>query len=209
MGGPGQDFDHLLAAAARGDSSAMAELLNAIQPPLLHFVASRLDPRVASRIDPADVVQNALLSASRRLAQFRECGSIPFSLWLNQIALEQIAYVHRMHIRSKKRSVCRELPQVLLGEGSSRTKSAIDDAVSHEPSASASVEAEEQRACLEQGLENLPIHEQNLLHLRFFEHLEFKVVAEQLGITVEALRMRQIRALRRLRTLIRPDDGQC
>jgi RNA polymerase sigma-70 factor (ECF subfamily) len=208
MGGLGRDLNHLLAAAARGDSSAMADLLNAIEPPLLHFVASRLDPRVAARVDPVDVVQNALLCASRRLAQFLECGSIPFSLWLNQIALEHIAYEHRMHIRSKKRSVCREVPQVRLDDRSSHSTSARV-AVSREPSASASVEAEEQRACLVQGLESLPIQERNLLHLRFFEHLGVKVVADQLGISVEALRMRQIRALRRLRTRIRADDGQC
>ncbi len=206
MGGPGRDFDHLLAAAARGDSSAMADLLSAIQPPLLHFVASRLDPRVASRVDPADVVQNALLSASRRLAQFRECSPIPFDLWLKQIALEQVAYVHRMHIRSKKRSVCREMRRESVAGRSFHT--AIDNyTVSREPSANACVEAEELRARLGQRFENLPIHEQKLLHLLFFEHLGVKVVAEQLGISVEALRMRQSRALRHLRSLM-VDNGR-
>ena len=60
---------------------------------------------------------------------------------------------------------------------------------------------------LGQRLEDLPIQEQQLLHLRFFEHLDVKVIAEKLGITVEALRMRQARALRHLRALM-VDDGR-
>jgi RNA polymerase sigma-70 factor (ECF subfamily) len=184
----------------------MTLLLDAVRPPLLNLVARRLDARVASRIDPADVVQDVLLFAARHLDTFLERRAIPFSLWLKQIAQEQVAYVHRLHIRSKKRSVCREMRHESKADRSIRT--AIDNyTVSREPSANAYVEADELRARLGQRFENLPIQEQKLLHLRFFEHLDVKVIAEQLGITVEALRMRQSRALRHLRALM-VDDGR-
>jgi RNA polymerase sigma-70 factor (ECF subfamily) len=207
MDGPEQDLEPLLTAAGSGESSAMTLLLDAIRPPLLNLVARRLDPRVASRIDPADIVQDVLLFAARHLDTFLERRAVPFSLWLKQIAQEQVAYVHRLHIRSKKRSVCREMRQELDADRSFRT--AIDNyTVSREPSPNAYFEVEELRTRLGQRFENLPSQEQKLLHLRFFDHLDVKAVAEQLGITVEALRMRQFRALRHLRTLMGPDDGQ-
>jgi RNA polymerase sigma factor (sigma-70 family) len=103
---------------------------------------------------------------------------------------------------SKERRVRRELSQILLNDSSA----SVNDAVSHEPPANAFVESDEQRARLEQRIENLPIHEQKLSHLRFFEQLDVKAVAEQLGITVEAMRMWQSRAPRHLRALI-VDDG--
>jgi RNA polymerase sigma-70 factor (ECF subfamily) len=204
MNGPDQQLEPLLTAAARGESSAMAVLVDAIQPALLQFVARRLDPRLAARIDPADVVQNVLLLASRHIVQFLECRSIPFSFWLNQIALEQIAYVHRIHIRSKKRTVCRESPRRWIDDRYTAFAS-TEDAVAHEPSASASVEAAEQRVHLHQRIQDLPEEEQKLLHLRFFERLGVKLVAEELGVTVAAVRMRQFRALRHLRALIAAD----
>jgi RNA polymerase sigma-70 factor (ECF subfamily) len=206
MDGPDQELETLLTAAASGESSAMTLLLDAVRPPLLHYVARRLDPRVASRIDPADVVQDALLFAARHLDTFLERRAIPFSLWLKQIAQEQVAYVHRLHIRSKKRSVCREMRQKSKADHSSR--SVIDNyTVSREPSANRSLEAEELQFRLGQRLQNLPIHEQQLLRLRFFERLDLKAIAENLGITVEALRMRQSRALRHLRALM-VDEGR-
>jgi len=205
MDGPDQELETLLTAAASGESVAMMLLLDAIRPPLLHFVARRLDPRVAARIDPVDVVQNVLLFASRHLVTFLERCSIPFSLWLNQIALEQIAWTHRVHIRSKKRSVCRELPQTWSDDRSTRS-AIVDYTVSREMPASASVEAEERRARLEQRIEQLPIQEQELLHLRFFDRLDVNLIAEELGITAAALRMRQSRALRHLRALMAGDQ---
>jgi RNA polymerase sigma-70 factor (ECF subfamily) len=205
MDGPNQELETLLTDAASGGSSALTLLFDAIRPPLLIFVARRLDPRVTARVDAADVVQDVLLFAARHLVTFADQRPIPFSIWLKTIAQEQIAYVHRIHIRSKKRSVCRELPRTWMHDRSSRIAS-VNDAVSYERSPSASVEADEQRARLEQRIEHLPIQEQQLLHLRFFEHLDVKAVAEQMGITVEALRMRQSRALRHLRVLM-VDDG--
>src|SRR5258708_34708359 len=104
MDGPDQELEILLAAAASGDSSAMTLLLDAVRQALLHFVARRLDSRVTARIDPADVVQDVLLFAARHLITFLDERPILFSFWLKQIAQEQVAYVHRLHIRSKKRS---------------------------------------------------------------------------------------------------------
>jgi RNA polymerase sigma-70 factor (ECF subfamily) len=206
MAGVSQEFETLLKAAARGESWAMTRLFDAVRPSLLRFVARRLDSRVAVRVESADVVQDVLLLASGRLVAFVERRPLPFAGWLRQIALERIACVHRSHIRSKKRTVRREVRTVCRDEDPFRN-TIVNGAVSRETSTNTSVEAEEQRARLKQRLEQLPMRDQELLRLRFFERLEVRVVAEQLGITPGALRMRQVRALRHLRRLL-ADDGQ-
>jgi RNA polymerase sigma-70 factor (ECF subfamily) len=201
MAGPSQELEILLQAAASGESWAMTCLLEAIRPPLLRFVARRLDSRVAVRVDPADVVQEVLLFASRKLVAFLEHRPLPFANWLRQLALDQIACVHRTHVRSKKRTVCREVRQRPCDENGFR-RATVDDAVLREPSTDARVETEEQRARVSQRIRELPIHEQEVLRLRFFERLGVRAVADQLGITPAALRMRQVRALRHLRALM-------
>jgi RNA polymerase sigma-70 factor (ECF subfamily) len=207
MGGPAWEFDALLTAAARGDSSAMAMLLDAVQPTLLQFVARRLDRRVAARIDPADVVQDVLLFASTHLVEYLERSSLSFSVWLQKTALQQIAYARRIHIRAKRRSVCRETHQSLTNEKS--CPSMIEElADPREMPPPAMAEAEDEHALLKESIAHLPVLEQELLHLRFVEDRSAKLIAKELGITEEAVRMRQVRALRHLRALLVLESSQ-
>jgi len=53
-------------------------------------------------------------------------------------------------------------------------------------------------------MKELPDSDQELLHLRFIEQLSANAIARILGITEQAVRMRQLRALRQLRDLLEP-----
>jgi len=64
------DTDELLNRTAHGDRAAHDQLLARHQQRLRQAVAYRLDRRLAARVDPSDVVQEALAEASRRLAEF-------------------------------------------------------------------------------------------------------------------------------------------
>jgi RNA polymerase sigma-70 factor (ECF subfamily) len=201
MARPGQDLETLLPAAAGGDAWAMTCVLEEIRPALVRFVARHLDRRVAVRVDPADVVQEVLVMAVARVGAFIERHPLPFDAWVKGIAAERIACAHRVHIRSKRRTVCREAGQGWRGE-TSLSRVLLGSALSAEPPPDAWLEMEERRADVKQRIEQLPIEEQELLRLRFFENVGAKVVAEQLGITAAAVRMRQVRALRHLRALL-------
>ena len=72
----------LIRRAGEGDASAIPRLLTRHQPRLRRMIAIRLDPRLAARVDPSDVVQEALADAARRLPDYVRQPSHPFYPWL-------------------------------------------------------------------------------------------------------------------------------
>jgi RNA polymerase sigma-70 factor, ECF subfamily len=72
------DTEVLLQRAGQGDPSAREALLARYRSRLRQMVAFRLDRRLAARIDPSDVVQEALLEAAARLSEYLRGRPIPF-----------------------------------------------------------------------------------------------------------------------------------
>src|SRR5215467_9832648 len=102
------DADELIERAARGDDAARQQLLAGYRDRLKRMVAVHLDRRLAARVDPSDIVQEALLDAHRELSDYLERRPLPLYPWLRQLASERLAKWHRAHIRAQKRSVGRE-----------------------------------------------------------------------------------------------------
>ena len=97
----------LLGGAERGDAEAVNRLLDRHRDSLHRMVACRLNPGVARRLDASDVVQDALLTASRRLAEYLKNPAIPFHAWLRQLARDRLADAYRREL-ADKRNVARE-----------------------------------------------------------------------------------------------------
>jgi RNA polymerase sigma-70 factor (ECF subfamily) len=108
------DTDDLLDQVAQGDDQARNRLLDRHRKRLRDLVALRMDRWLLPRVDPSDVVQESLIEADRRLAEFAEDRPMPFYVWLRQLALERLVEQHRRHIRAKRRSVKREEVEVSL-----------------------------------------------------------------------------------------------
>src|SRR5438132_202303 len=102
------DTETLLERAGGGDRAAREELLARFQGRLRQMVAFRLDRRVAARLDPSDVVQEALADAARKLSEYLQTRPLPFYPWLRQLAWQRLVELHRRHIYAQKRSVTRE-----------------------------------------------------------------------------------------------------
>src|SRR5947199_6728907 len=102
------DTEELLARAGRGDSAAREQLLGRHRERLCRMVAVRLDRRLAARIDPSDVVQEALMEASRKLSNYLRQRPLPFYPWLRRLAWEHLVKLHQRHLAARKRSVTRE-----------------------------------------------------------------------------------------------------
>ena len=103
------DTDELLRRAERGDDSATQQLLTRHREQLRRMIAVRMDPRLAARIDPSDVIQEATAEAARKLPDYLQRPACPFYPWLRQIAWERLVQLHRHHIHAQRRSVKREL----------------------------------------------------------------------------------------------------
>ena len=113
---PSPDTDHLLEAVSRGDSAARGQLLERHRPKLRRMVAVRLDRRLAARVDPSDVVQEAMAEAAARLDEYVRDRPLPFYPWLRCIVSDRLADASRRHLHARRRSVGREEPPGLPGE---------------------------------------------------------------------------------------------
>src|SRR5437870_763694 len=115
----GPDTDELLDLASQGDEGARQDLLARHRQRLRQMVAVRMDRRLAARVDPSDVVQEALIEADRRLSDYLRDRPMPFYPWLREMAWERLVALHRRHIAARRRSVNREeLPGAELSDES-------------------------------------------------------------------------------------------
>jgi RNA polymerase sigma-70 factor, ECF subfamily len=80
------DTEELIDRAKGGDDSARQQLLARHRERLRRMVVVRLDGRLAARVDPSDVVQEALLDAAGKLSGYLREPAVPFYPWLRRLA---------------------------------------------------------------------------------------------------------------------------
>ncbi len=190
------DTEELVRRAAAGDRTAETELLVRHQSRLKRMVTVRLDRRLASRIDPSDIVQETLILAARRLPEYLQERPLPFYPWIRQLAIEQVAQQHRRHVKALGRSVKREA----VHAGYLPDHSAVElvmRLVADRASPSDDAARQELRAAVRKALDQLDPQDREVLVLRFLEQLSTTDVAEVLGLTTAAVKSRQRRALER------------
>src|SRR5262249_38283469 len=93
---------------ARADAAAVEELWERHRPALRRMIGLRLDRALSRRVDASDIVQDVLVKANQRLREYLRQPSMPFHLWLRQIARDQVIDAHRRHRESARRSIDRE-----------------------------------------------------------------------------------------------------
>jgi RNA polymerase sigma-70 factor (ECF subfamily) len=193
------DTRDLLDRTARGDAAARHDLLGRHRDRLRRMVAVRLDPRLAPRVDPSDIVQEALADAAGRLDDYLREPPLPFYPWLRQFAWERLVKAHRRHIHSRRRSVAREEPMPLPDESVQQLARRL---LAGDTSPSRRLIRDERRAELRAALSELDPRDREILVLRQLEQMETAEVAAVLGLSEGAVRTRQYRALLKLRALL-------
>ena len=112
MGRGDEDTSALVERAGAGDGRAAEQLLARHRDRLRRMVAVRMDPRLAARLDPSDVVQEALMEASRRLAEYCRGRPVPFYPWLRRIAWERLVEMHRQFLASQRAEHAAKLAEI-------------------------------------------------------------------------------------------------
>lgn len=197
-----QRTSELLDRARAGERTALDELLSQHRPALRRIIELRLDRRVQQRVDASDVVQDVLIEAHRRLAEYLRNPQLPFHLWLRQLAQDRVIDVHRRHRVAARRSIDREQP---AHAGQRLDRSSLDllaQLCDPQPTpAAAALSAELAQQAL-QAMEALDPQDREILQLRHLEQLGNQEAAQVLGLSEAAAGMRYLRALRRLRALL-------
>jgi RNA polymerase sigma-70 factor, ECF subfamily len=171
----------LLARVREGDDEAMNRLLERCLPVLRRWAHGRLPRSMRDMLDTADIVQDTVISALRRLDRFEARREGALQAYLRQALANRIKDVIRYR---KRRPEATDVPEQLADEGTSPLDQAI-------------------------GAENTARYEAALLRLRdedreaIIARLELQYSYEELAValdkpTANAARVAVVRALHRL-----------
>jgi RNA polymerase sigma-70 factor (ECF subfamily) len=190
--------DDLLQRATVAEGSVLSLLFDRHRRRLRHVVAARLDRRIAARVDPSDIVQETLADAARRLPEYLRDRPVPYWVWLRQLALERVVWWRRFHLESSKRTVARERA-LYPSPREMPMMPVVDQLIGNETSPSELAVRAQEGAWVRRALEALASSDRQVLELRYVEDYSFGEIAAKLDLGLSAVKMRHLRALKRLR----------
>ena len=197
--------EQLLDDARGGNEGAVNELFERHRDALRRVVQMRLDRKIQRRVDVSDVVQEVMVEANRRLAEYLKNPSMSFRLWLRQIARDRIIDAHRRHRASAKRSVDREQAMTAPAGMDRSSLELAGQLCDPELTPAARVTQAEIARRVEQSIGRLSDADAEILVMRHYEQLTNQEIAQALSLTEPAASMRYLRAMRRLRELLHED----
>lgn len=198
----GTPIDELLQRAKAGDAAALGDLFAHYRDRLRKMIRLRLDRRVAGRLDPSDVLQDAYLDVARRFAGYVAAPRVPFYVWLRELTGQRLIDLHRQHLGARMRDAAQEvsLHRGALPQASSASLAQQLLAGLTSPT-QAAIRAEMQLK-LQDALNSMDPIDREVVVLRHFEELNNIETAAVLGIEPSAASKRYLRAIRRLKAIL-------
>ena len=197
MTSPRPDPLALLDEARAGDGPSLGRLLDLYRAYLRVLARVQLGPRLRSKIDESDVVQETFLKATREFASFRGATEKELMGWLRRILGSHLLDLRRRFEGAERRDVARERQ---LAEDLDHSSQALGRALpGREPTPSQSALRRERAVLLADALERLPGPAREVIVLHNLEGLTFPDVAARMGRSPDAVKQLWMRALARLR----------
>ncbi len=174
----------LVDAAAAGDRDAFDELVRRYRVQILSLARALL----ASSLDADDIAQEVFVRVWRSMRGFR--GETTFKVWLHRVAVNLIYSQRRRLLRERR---------VFMSTQTDEDLSQAERAASTE-----NLEAEVTlRLAIDRALAQIPIDLRTAVVLRDVQGLDYKEIAETLGIPIGTVESRIFRGRQRLRPLLR------
>ena len=189
------------ALLTQGGQKALADLLALHREKLERIVAFRIAPFLRSRIDPADVLQEAYFEISRRIDEYINGAPVSFFVWVRQRTIQTLIDIHRNHTR-EKRDPLREMSLASYPYGHTTSISIAQFLLADITSPSQAAVREEETQQLQSALESMNETDREVIAMRHFEHLNNQQVAEVLEISPTAASNRYVRAAAKLSEIL-------
>ncbi len=189
---PRTDDATLVARLRSGDNRAFEELVRLHTPHLLRVARRFLD----SEEDARDAVQDAFISAFRSIGEFESTARL--STWLHRIVINAALMKLRTRRRKPEEDIEKYLPR-FLEDGHQ-----VQSRVGWPESAETALQRAETATLVRDAIARLPESYRMVLMLRDIEELSTEEVAEMLGLTPNAVKIRLHRGRQALRTLLDP-----
>lgn len=191
----------LLELARGGQAQALSDVLSELRPEILRYMELRLGSELRKRFEPEDLAQQALLEASRRFGEWCAQADFPFRVWARLLSAQVLAEARRRNLGAQKRDLRREV--ALVSASRTDALAVAEWFAASQTSASETARRHELRARLEAALHSLEEADRDILTLRQIEGLTNEEAALELGVSPAAASKRFVRALERMRPLLR------
>src|SRR5262245_12450018 len=164
------------------------------------FARMHWDPRLGGKYDPSDLVQQTLLEAFEKRAQFRGGGEEELAGWLRQMLAHNLADVLRALGQAKRDVNLERSLEAALGESSSRLEGWL---AAEQSSPSQQAMKEEQLLRLADALDQLPAPQREAVVLHYLQGMSLAGLASHLGRSQASVPGLLRRGLGRLREVLR------
>lgn len=165
---------------------------------LLALARRNLNPVLARRISPEDVVQETLSAACRKTDFLRNCPEIPVYYKLRKLLFQTITDLERKHLQSRKRDAY--LEREVTGDDDVSSPGLDWNMFADTVTGPLTQAARQDRyELLRKTMESLPEHDREILELRHFDGMSNSECAEALHLTPSAASIRYVRALEHLK----------
>ncbi|MCA9027828.1 MAG: sigma-70 family RNA polymerase sigma factor [Planctomycetaceae bacterium] len=194
----------MLVAAWLNDEAGFEDVFDRYRKRLRRMVKLRMDHRLTGRIDSDDVLQESFLEAMSKLEDYRQrTDDLPVFLWLRLIVAEKLTDLHRAHLGAQMRDAGREvsLYRGPMPEASSAALAA--QLMGSITSPSLAAVRTETKLRIQEALNRMDDLDREVLTLRNFEQLTNSEAARVLGITQQAASNRYVRALLRMKEILK------
>lgn len=166
----------------------------------LHLLARvQLQPRLQSKIAPSDIVQQTLLKAHEKRAQFRGTTDAELAGWLRKILANTLAETVRNLGRQQRDIALEKSLQASLDDSSAKLERWL---AADQSSPSQHLIRQEQLVRLASALAQLPEEQRNVLELRHLQGQSIGAISQQLGRSEASVAGLLRRGLQRLRELL-------
>jgi RNA polymerase sigma-70 factor (ECF subfamily) len=186
------------------DAEAVGRILERFRDYLRLLARLQLDPRLRGKIDPSDVVQQTLLEAYQKRAQFLGRTQPELTAWLRRMLAHNLADALRAFAQ-QKRDVGRERSlEEALQASSLRLEGWLAD---DQSSPSERVERQERAVRLASALAALPEAQREALVLQYWHGWTLAQIGQHLDRSPAAVAGLLKRGLSQLRQLLQEGEG--
>jgi RNA polymerase sigma-70 factor (ECF subfamily) len=198
---------HLIDRLRAGDRQALGELFHCYREQLGRMVELRMDPRLRTRLDASDVLQEAYVDLAGDLDAYRADPKLPPLLWMRLHVGRRLTMLHRRHLGAHMRDAGLEisLNREALPQASSAALASM--LLGRHTSPTQAAQRAERLLRIQEALNTLDPIDREVLALKHFEELSRAETAQVLSISPEAAAKRYFRALKRLKEVLASMPG--
>lgn len=199
--------ERLLAQARGGEAESLGRLLQLYRNYLTILATTQLDRRLRRRMNPSDLVQEAMMAAHCDFGKFRGCSERELLAWLRQILINCLHHAIETHVKAKMRDVRREISVEQVSAALDRSVVNFAQMLADRgPSPSAPLRQRERAVALADQLAKLRPEYRDVIVFRNLQGLPFEEVADRMDRRPGAVRMLWLRAIEKLKQVYEPAE---